>query len=183
MTPIPTDKDLVIKPGECFSVGDIPVKAIAYLGLLTPGVHYFQVELQNDDGDFDGEKLGLLRIAATKSSLGRELKLRETLGDYALVSQLLSHTIAESVLINPPTISDAPQMPEESVQSEVEDEDVKPEAKEDLEPEVPGEDNKAELKLGESNNIALTIEVSTENPFPELENDSDDLFLYSFFHK
>ncbi len=174
MTPIPTDKDLVIKPGECFSVGDIPVKAIAYLGLLTPGVHYFQVELQNDDGDFDGEKLGLLRIAATKGSLGRELKLRETLGDYALVSQLLSHTIAESVLINPPTIRDAPQMPE-SVHSEVEDEHVTPEAKEDLEPEVPGEDNQVEVKLGESGNIALTIEVSTENPFPALENDSDDL--------
>ncbi len=170
MTPIPTDNDLVIRTGECFSVGDIPVKAIAYLGLLTPGVHYFQVGLQNDDGDFDGEKLGLLRVAATKSSLGRELKLRETLGDYALVSQLLSHTIAESVLINPLTISDAPML-SESAQSEVEDEDVTPEAKEDLE-EIPESDNQAEVKLG---NIAFSIEVSTENPFPEIENDSDDL--------
>lgn len=106
MTSTPTDQDLIIKEQACFAVGDIEVKARAYLGLLTAGVHYFKVQLQSNNSDAaeDREQFGLLRVGSVDSSLSRELKLRETLGDYALVAKLLEQVTVESVLVNPPEV-------------------------------------------------------------------------------
>lgn len=128
MTSNSTDQDLVIKEGEYFSIGEFKVQAISYLGLLTAGVHYFKVQLQSDDvAAKDTEQFGLLRAGSIDSSLSREVKLRETLGDYALVGKLLAQITAQSVLINPPEVSkesEGMEDIEEEEQPTAEDENV-----------------------------------------------------------
>lgn len=179
MTSTPTDRDLIIKEQVCFSVGDIQVKAIAYLGLLTPGVHYFKVQLQPNDSDH--EQFGLLRVASINSSLSQELKLRETLGDYALVSKLLTHTIAESVLINPPSVADQSEI-KESEQPEIMDqgEDVPPQVLESSDVEMKNEEKNeenilTEIELEESAKTQLLSDIAAETPVQETEDDSDFL--------
>ncbi len=184
MTSTPTDRDLIIKEQVCFSVGDIQVKAIAYLGLLTAGVHYFKVQLQPNDSDH--EQFGLLRVASINSSLSRELKLRETLGDYALVSKLLTQITAESVLINPPAVAD--ELEDESEQSEVIDTDTRVDEGENVAPEViessdveikneeKNEENVlTEIELEESAKTQLLSGIAEEFPVQETEDDSDFL--------
>lgn len=107
-------RDLIIKEQECFSLGELTVEIVAYLGLLTSDVHYFKVKLQSDS---ETEQFGLLRVGSVESSLKRELKLRETLGDYGMIAKLLAYDTVESVLINPPVILSEPEndreLPEE----------------------------------------------------------------------
>ncbi|MBE9170685.1 protein phosphatase 2C domain-containing protein [Pleurocapsales cyanobacterium LEGE 06147] len=95
--------DLSIKEKECFCIGEFQVEVVAYLGLLTADVHYFKVKFQSFDSEPNIEQLGLLRAGSVGGSLNRELKLRETLGEYGMVAKLLAHTTVESVLINPPS--------------------------------------------------------------------------------
>ena len=101
MAPISTNKNLVIRAQESLHIDKFQVKIIDYLGLLTTGVHYFKVKLQSAEADTIANNFGLLRVGSVEGSLDRELQLRETLGSYGMVAELLAHTREESVLINP----------------------------------------------------------------------------------
>ena len=107
-------QDLIIKEQECCSIGELTLEVIAYLGLLTSDVHYFKVKLQSDS---EIEQFGLLRVGSVESSLKRELKLRESLGDYGMIAKLLAYDTVDSVLINPPVALSEPEnnqeLPEE----------------------------------------------------------------------
>ena len=186
-----TDQDLIIKEGECFSVGDIQVQAITYLGLLTVGVHYFKVQLQSHDSETNTEQFGLLRAGSIDSSLSRELKLRETLGDYALVGKLLAQTTAESVLINPPAVVD--ELEAESEQPQVidtdtrvdegkvdEGEDVASEVIQSSEVEIKNEEQNEEdehalIPLEESAKTQILSDIAEESPASKTEDASDFL--------
>ena len=113
------DKDLIIKERESFCIGEFPVEVISYMGLLNTDVHYFKVKLQSSDSDLNIEQFGLLRVGSVESSLNRELKLRETLGDYGMFAKLLAHATIESVLINSPSTLSESENNQES-QKEVE---------------------------------------------------------------
>ena len=107
-------QDLIIKEQESCSIGELTLEVIAYLGLLTSDVHYFKVKLQSDS---EIEQFGLLRVGSVESSLKRELKLRESLGDYGMIAKLLAYDTVDSVLINPPVALSEPEnnqeLPEE----------------------------------------------------------------------
>jgi protein phosphatase len=103
------DRDLILKEKECFCIGEFQVEVVAYLGLLTADVHYFKVKLQSCDFEANIEQFGLLRAGSVGGSLNRELKLRETLGEYGMVAKLLAYTTVESVLINPPSALSEPE--------------------------------------------------------------------------
>ncbi|MDB9538275.1 PP2C family protein-serine/threonine phosphatase [Anabaenopsis arnoldii] len=108
---IDTSNSLVIQTHSKLTIGDIPVEIISYLG-QTADVYYFQVNiLPPDDSTTPCEpmKLGLLRVGSLDSGLSRELQLREILGDYKLIAQLLAHSQAASVTINLETTPPPPQ--------------------------------------------------------------------------
>ena len=109
---IDTSNSLVIQTHSKLTIGNIPVEIISYLGQFTADVHYFQVNiLPPDDSTTPSEpmKLGLLRVGSLESGLNRELQLREILGDYKLIAQLLAHSQAASVTINLETTPPLPQ--------------------------------------------------------------------------
>ena len=157
---IPKSKqpNLIIKEQECFSLGESTIEVITYLGLLTSDVHYFKVKLQSDS---EVESFCLLRVGSLEGSLKRELKLRETLGDYGMVTKLLAQTMIDSVLINPPAVAqsseeieiesentDFPSSPPSDIQETIEATDfIDPE----IEPETIADEGKMTfIQLGEN---------------------------------
>ena len=108
---IDTSNSLVIQTHSKLTIGDIPVEIISYLG-QTADVHYFQVNIlppEDSTTPCEPMKLGLLRVGSLDSGLSRELQLREILGDYKLIAQLLAHSQAASVTINLETTPPPPQ--------------------------------------------------------------------------
>ena len=101
MSSISTNNNLVIRAKTSLQIDKFQVEIIEYLGLLITDVHYFKVKLQSTEED-NTDNFGLLRVGAVEGSLSRELKIREVLGDYGIVAELLAHAQEESVLINPP---------------------------------------------------------------------------------
>ena len=74
---------LIIQENICFQIQNLQLEIISYLGQLTPDIYYFQVNITS-------HQPGLLRIGATDSALNREVKLRNQLGNYKLISELLA---------------------------------------------------------------------------------------------
>lgn len=108
---IDTSNSLVIQTHSKLTIGDIPVEIISYLG-QTADVHYFQVNIlppEDTTTPCEPMKLGLLRVGSLEGGLNRELQLREILGDYKLIAQLLAHSQAASVTINLNTTPPPPQ--------------------------------------------------------------------------
>ena len=96
------NEQLIIRAKESLQIDKFQVEIIDHLGLLNADVHYFKVKLLSDDSDPISNKFGLLRVGFVEGSLNRELQLRQTLGSYGMVAELLAHTREESVLVNPP---------------------------------------------------------------------------------
>ncbi|NEO40377.1 MAG: serine/threonine-protein phosphatase [Moorea sp. SIOASIH] len=113
---------LVIEQDAEFSIDNYNVKVRSYLGQLTVGIHYFEVNLESTDPSPTTGNLGLLRVGSSEGGLSRELQLREKLGNYAMIAELLASTIQDSVVINPSPPSLEPeqetQKPEEIESSE-----------------------------------------------------------------
>jgi protein phosphatase len=84
---------LIIQENICFQIQNLQLEIISYLGQLTPDIYYFQVNITS-------HQPGLLRIGATDSALNQEVKLRNQLGNYKLISELLAHTIEDNIIIN-----------------------------------------------------------------------------------
>ena len=103
MSSTSNNEKLIIRVKERFPIDKFQVEIIDHLGLLTADVHYFKVKFLSDDSDTISNKFGLLRVGSVEGSLNRELQLRETLGSYGMVAELLDHTTKKSVLINPPS--------------------------------------------------------------------------------
>lgn len=102
---------LIIQEHTCCQIGDFRVGILSHLGQFAD-IHYFQVTIY----DFETEatevnlgRLGLLRIGSVDGGLSRELQLRQSLGDYKMISELLAAVTEESV-----SISFTPRLPEKA---------------------------------------------------------------------
>lgn len=96
------NQEFVIQENQCFHLKNYRVEVLSYLGLLSEDVHFFKVKIHSDD-DPNTDRIGLLRVGSIDGGLGRELQLREELGDYGMVAPLLAHSVEESVAINLPS--------------------------------------------------------------------------------
>ncbi|NEQ86394.1 MAG: hypothetical protein F6K26_41920, partial [Moorea sp. SIO2I5] len=113
---------LVIEQNAEFVIDHYDVKVLSYLGQLTVGIHYFEVNfevnIESTDPSPTTGNLALLRVGSSDGGLSRELQLREKLGNYAMIAELLASTTKDSVVINPracfqsfPQDLDPPQPP------------------------------------------------------------------------
>jgi PPM family protein phosphatase len=98
--PIDTTNNLVIEINSSLAIETFQLEVLSYLGQFTTDVYYFQVNILSIDDSSTSSKLGLLRVGAIDGGLSRELQLRQILGDYKMIAELLAHTTAESVIIN-----------------------------------------------------------------------------------
>jgi PPM family protein phosphatase len=101
---------LLIRAQANFALGNYQIEVLSYLGLLTAGVHHFQVKIQDlpniDVPEAqDDVRLGLLRVGSIEGGLSRELELRQTLVGYGLIAPLLGHLQVDSAEINSPLLT------------------------------------------------------------------------------
>ncbi len=96
-----TTNTLVIQENSSFPIANYQVKVLSYLGQYTADIYYFKVNISPISADTESNHLGLLRVGAITGRLSRELQLRETLGDYKMMAELLAYTTSEAVIINP----------------------------------------------------------------------------------
>ena len=174
------EKDLIIKEKECFSIGEFQLEVITYLGLLIADVHYFKVKLQSSNSETNIEQFGLLRVGSVGGSLNRELKLRDTLGDYGMVAKLLAHTTVESVLINPPSASNKPENNEEEQKEVANTESISSDRTYileesldsiDLDTDAIADDQDAVIEE-KYQNVEITQDIPDEVPENEVEDNS-----------
>jgi PPM family protein phosphatase len=116
---------LLIQAQAIFALGNYQIEVLSYLGLLTAGVHHFQVKIQdlpNIDAPEaqDDIRLGLLRVGSIEGGLSRELKLRQILTGYGLIAPLLGHLQVDSAEINSPLLPVTIEA-DDSVNSEAEE--------------------------------------------------------------
>lgn len=78
---------LIIQENVCCEIGNFKIEIETYLGQFAD-VHYFQVNLKNDDNE--SEKQGLLRVGSTNGGLFREMELRKVLENSKMISELLA---------------------------------------------------------------------------------------------
>ena len=91
---------LTIQAGICFQINKFRVEVESHLG-QSIDVNYFQVKIHSINGDLpDTNQLGLLRVGLAEGSLSRELQLRQALGDYKMISDLLIYTTEELVQVS-----------------------------------------------------------------------------------
>lgn len=101
---------LLIRAQAIFALGNYQIEILSDLGLLTAGVHHFQVKIQDlpnidaPDEAQDDVRLGLLRVGSIEGGLSRELELRQTLVGYGLIAPLLAHLQVDFAEINSPLL-------------------------------------------------------------------------------
>jgi len=159
-------KSLLIRERESFPLENYQVEVLSYLGLLTTGIHHFKVNIK-DLTDLDAPEaqdricLGLLRVGSIDGGLGRELKLRQTLGEYGLIAPLLAHQQVDSVEINSPIASIVEQI-DDSVNCPAE------ESSENIEPSIETIDDSVNCHVEESSE---DIEPSVDSIVSESSED------------
>ncbi|MBC6454829.1 MAG: serine/threonine-protein phosphatase [Hormoscilla sp. SP5CHS1] len=90
---------LIIQEQVCFEIDTWRVKVESYLG-QSADVHYFQVYIHPEEAEPDAAQLGLLRVGSIGGSLSREMELRQTLGDYKMISEILACSTQDIVTIS-----------------------------------------------------------------------------------
>ncbi len=95
--------ELTIQENTCFQIDNFRVEVKSHLGQFTD-VYYFQVNIQTQ-GD---EVAGLLRVGDLDGGLMRELQLRQALGDYKMVSELLA---TEQLIVSIPPVRELKENP------------------------------------------------------------------------
>lgn len=98
---------LVVQEQTCFRWNSFGIEIQLYLG-QSLDVHYFQVIIhlletnltETSEAETSGRS-GLLRVGTLEGGLSRELQLRESLGDYKLISEIIATTTAEQVKLFP----------------------------------------------------------------------------------
>ncbi len=176
MSSTSNNEKLIIRVKERFPIDKFQVEIIDHLGLLTADVHYFKVKFLSDDSDTISNKFGLLRVGSVEGSLNRELQLRETLGSYGMVAELLDHTTKKSVLINPPSsLNDLENNQEE--QQEISTTEENTESTIDNGTDLNGDKNTILNKEEKNNNEKVLNKQATEELhqaeiFPDTTDDS-----------
>lgn len=89
--------DVLIAKDQELLINEFSVTLTAYLGQLATGVDYFEVKLKTPKSEETCEQNALLRIGSVEGVLSQELALREALGDYKLIGELISHSTEESL--------------------------------------------------------------------------------------
>ncbi len=97
---IETTSSLVIQENQCFLINNFRVEVISYLGQFTADIYSFKVKFSSTDSHSTPSKLGLLRVGSEQGGLYRELKLREALGDYKMIAELITHITDKFVIVN-----------------------------------------------------------------------------------
>ena len=91
---------LIVREGICFQIDKFRVEVESHLG-QSIDVNYFQVKIHPINRDLsNSHQLGLLRVGFAEGSLSRELQLRQVLGDYKMISDLLFYTTEELVQVS-----------------------------------------------------------------------------------
>ena len=88
---------LIFQESICCVIDKFRVEVESHLGQFAD-VHYFKVTLHNPDSET--KKLGLLRVGSLNGGLNRELQLRQDLGNYKMVSELLAAVTEDSVYVS-----------------------------------------------------------------------------------
>ncbi|AOY79708.1 protein phosphatase 2C domain-containing protein [Moorena producens JHB] len=158
---------LVIEQDAEFPIDHYHVKVRSYLGQLTVGIHYFEVNLESTDPSATTGNLGLLRVGSSEGGLSRELELREKLGNYAMIAELLASTIQDSVVINPSPPSLEPEQETQQPEEIESCEQQSPVSTDQEESEATTEEETTEQQLNPE-----TTEDSSETPKdPEPESE------------
>ncbi len=89
--------DVLIAKNQEILINEYSVTITAYLGQFATGVDYFAVKLKTPESEENCEQNALLRIGSVEGALDRELTLREAIGDYKLIGELITHHIEESL--------------------------------------------------------------------------------------
>jgi protein phosphatase len=89
--------NLIIEEKKIIKLDKFELEIDKYLGIFAPETHYFKVIIKTKP---EKETFGLLRIGNIHGCLAHELKLRQTLPDYGMFSELLSAQNIASVTIN-----------------------------------------------------------------------------------
>lgn len=101
---------LLIESSVCFSIqeniccyiANFKVEVLSHLGQFAD-IHYFKVTIHSYEAETDEvskEKLGLLRVGSTDGGLNHELQLRQALGNYRMVAELLAAVTEDSVYVS-----------------------------------------------------------------------------------
>ncbi len=93
---------LLIQENTNFTLENFEVEVLSYLS-QTADVYYFKVNIRPSDDNTAAAKLGLMRVGSVEGALSRELQLRQALGDYKLIAELIARSEKESVTINLPS--------------------------------------------------------------------------------
>jgi len=88
---------LIFQEFTCCLIDKFRVEVESHLGQFAD-VHYFKVTIHNPDSET--QKLGLLRVGSVDGGLDRELQLRQALGNYKMVSELLAAVTEDSVYVS-----------------------------------------------------------------------------------
>lgn len=102
---------LLVQPGATLSLRDWHIQVEEYLGFSPEGVNYFKVLFYSSESNSEGDpkisqQPGLLRVGPPDGGLQRELNIRETLGEFKMVSDLLFYTVEKQVqILSQPSLS------------------------------------------------------------------------------
>ncbi|MBR8831738.1 MAG: hypothetical protein N5P05_002668 [Chroococcopsis gigantea SAG 12.99] len=129
-----TPASLVIREGICFILEEYCLEVIQYIGTFTPDVHSFKVNFFPSGSSFEYPQEGLLRVSSIGGGLQRELTLREALGNYAMVAELLATQKVDAVEINTSSSGEvSPTVEDQQAEADGEVEDY---LEEEFHPEV-----------------------------------------------
>ncbi|BAY95341.1 MULTISPECIES: PP2C family protein-serine/threonine phosphatase [unclassified Tolypothrix] len=100
------NSSLLIQENQSVQIDNFQVEVISYLGQYTADIYSFKVKILPLDSPNTASKLCLMRVGSVQGGLYRELKLREALGDYKMIVELITYITAESVIVNvhPPIV-------------------------------------------------------------------------------
>lgn len=167
LLPTDTNATLLIQENQSLQIGNFRVEVLSYLGQLTTDIYYFKVNILGNilelETDTFTEKLGLLRVGSDKGGLYRELKLRETLGDYKMVAELLAYTMVESVIINYEQ-----HQPEHSTQDDKLIDNTSSDTHENID-----EYNLKEQIISTDSQVEITSQYLEEEYYPEIQTHSE----------
>ena len=108
-----SDSTTTIQVGEHFYIEDFEVEVLQYKGQLADKVWYFEVGFTPKGGSSQSQK-GLLRVGLPESGLAREIKIRDHLGKYQMVSPLVAQQQHEAIVQTTSSL-DAEAFEEESI--------------------------------------------------------------------
>lgn len=165
---IESSSSLVIQENQCFLINNFQVEVISYLGQFTADIYSFKVKFSSTDSHSTTSKLGLLRVGSEQGGLYRELKLREALGDYKMIAELITHITAKSVIVNTGSY-----FLDQEVQKNAQDE-IKSKT-EDLETTTNSDDSSSNQNITPENDTNSVIDEDSLHLSSPLETDSEYL--------